>query len=101
MDGGGRKILALNQSLQKLRAIKDTLPASCGDSRAICDSKIREVESWKVEIENEPDQPLAYDMNKYLARATSAILPKKRARDEFPDECSNSESASLEKKAKL
>ena len=89
MDGGGRKILALNQSLEKLRAIKDTLPA------------VREVESWKVEIENEPDQPLAYDMNKYLARATSAILPKKRARDEFPDECSNSESASLEKKAKL
>lgn len=73
-----RKIGALNAALSHLQSLKST-PGLSLASAIVCDQKISEVLSWKAEIEKTPDFPLAHDMNKYMARATSAIAPKREA----------------------
>jgi hypothetical protein len=76
--GVRRKISALNATLDHLHMLKNE-PGLSPASEAVCDQKISEVASWKAEIEQTPDCPLVQDMNKYMARATSAIAPKKSA----------------------
>eukprot|EP01043_Picozoa_sp_COSAG02_P072039 COSAG02_NODE_13413_length_1398_cov_1.007698_2_plen_110_part_00 len=73
-----RKIGALNAALSHLQSLKST-PGLSLASAIVCDQKISEVLAWKAEIEKTPDFPLVHDMNKYMARATSAIAPKREA----------------------
>jgi hypothetical protein len=73
-----RKIGALNAALSHLKSLKSAPDLSLA-SAIVCDQKISEVLSWKAEIEKTPDFPLAHDMNKYMARATSAIASKRAA----------------------
>ena len=73
-----RKIGALNAALAHLQSLKSA-PDLSSASAAVCDQKISEVLAWKAEIEKTPDFPLAHDMNKYMARATSAIASKRAA----------------------
>lgn len=84
-----RKISALNAALDHLRSLKSA-PGLSLDSAKICDQKISEVLAWKTEIEHKPDFPLAHDMNKYMARATSAIGPRRSTQ---PSDASQVDSA--------
>ena len=60
--------------------IRETPPGTPGYIE--CEKKIAEVEEMKANIRSCPDHPLGVDMNKYLARARSAILTKKRDFDD-------------------